>query len=247
MAERDYNNEYGDPANTTYDYKFDDRMRDYFVRALEKYFPNRHDVLEVGCYHGDLTRRLVDVFADVTVMDASSESMDIIAKRFGERVHRVTGTIEDTTPGRDFSTIFLVHTLEHFDNPSDGLRQIASWLKPDGRLLVAVPNANAASRQIAVEMGIVDYNGAVTESERVHGHRNTFSIDTLINTVRKAGLSVIETGGVFFKPLANYQFDALADSELLNEDFYEGCYRLGFRYPDLCASIFAVVERPKAT
>ncbi|APS82802.1 hypothetical protein AVM71_05715 [Piscirickettsia salmonis] len=46
-------------------------------------------------------------------------------------------------------------------------------------LFIVVPNAYAASRQIAACMGIIDYNHAVTESEKVHGHYSTFSLDIL--------------------------------------------------------------------
>ena len=55
----------------------------------------------------------------------------------------------------------------------------------------------------------------------------------------------MQSGGVFFKPLANYQFDRLMDGDVISEGYLEGCYRLGMQYPDLCASIFLVCERGK--
>ena len=113
---------------------------------------------------------------------------------------------------------------------------------------VVVPNANAPSRQIAVQMGLIASNDAVTDAERAHGHRRTYRLDTLERDVRAAGLQVVHSGGVFFKPLANYQFDKLLGGDVISDGYLEGCYRLGLHYPDLCASVYAVCERvvPKA-
>lgn len=243
MTNRDYNAEYEVPEDRKYSYLFDDRMREYFIRTFMDDFVNRDNVLEIGCYHGDFTQKLLAVFPKVTVIDGSSDSLAVVTARFADKVEPVPGVIKDISFNAGFDTIFLVHTLEHLDDPIAELGRIAGWLNSGGRLFVVVPNANAASRQIAVQMGLVEFNAAVTDAEHTHGHQATYSLDTLGSVVRKADLDVVRTGGVFFKPLANYQFDALADSDLLSPEFYEGCYKLGFRYPDLCASIYAIVEK----
>lgn len=244
MSNRDYNAEYEVSEDRKYSYLFDDRLREYFIRTFRDDFKPDGNVLEIGCYQGDFTTKLLEEFSSVTVLDASSDSLAVVKDRFGDKVKRVEGIIQNTDFDESFDTIFIVHTLEHLDTPIDDLKRIGRWLKPGGRLYVVVPNANAASRQIAVQMGVVDYNSAVTEAEHIHGHRATYSLDTLTSVVRKADLNIVRTGGVFFKPLANYQFDGLAGSDLLSPEFYEGCYQLGFRYPDLSASVYAVVERP---
>jgi hypothetical protein len=123
------------------------------------------------------------------------------------------------------------------------LRRAGGWLTAHGRLFVVVPNANAPSRQIAVQMGLIPFNSAVTDGERAHGHRRTYSLDTLQRDVVGADLHIIHRGGVFFKPLANYQFDKLVGGDVISDGYLEGCYRLGMHYPDLCASIYVVCEQ----
>ncbi len=49
--------------------------------------------------------------------------------------------------------------------------------------------------------------------------------------------------GVFFKALANYQWDLLLETDIVSKEYLDGCYDLGQRYPDLCASIFLLCER----
>ena len=105
-----------------------------------------------------------------------------------------------------------------------------------------VPNANAASRQIAVEMGLIEAPTAVTEGEYAHGHRRTYNLSTLKADIVDAGLFATKSGGVFFKPFANFQLDQLIGSGVIGEDYLEGCYKLGKLYPDLCASIYAICE-----
>jgi len=145
---------------------------------------------------------------------------------------------EDWEPKEKYDAIFLLHTLEHLDNPREILRKIKSSLSEKGYLFLVVPNANAASRQIAVNMGIIPYNSAVTEGEKDHGHRKTYSFDTLEDEVRNSGLEIVKKEGVFFKPFANFQFDKIIKEKIIDEKFLEGCYKLGFKYPDLSASIF---------
>lgn len=92
-------------------------------------------------------------------------------------------------------------------------------------------------------MGLVPYNSAVIESERLHGHRKTYSLDTLENEALAGGLKVIHRGGIFFKPLAGSQFDEALAANVISREYLEGCYKLGMIYPDLCASVFLVCEK----
>ena len=105
------------------------------------------------------------------------------------------------------------------------------------------PNANAPSRQIAVKMGLIKHNSAVTPAEAEHGHRITYSLDTLERDAVSAGLKVVYRSGIFFKALANFQWDRLLQTDIISKEYLEGCYQLGQNYPDLCSSIFLMCEK----
>jgi 2-polyprenyl-3-methyl-5-hydroxy-6-metoxy-1,4-benzoquinol methylase len=238
---RDYDAEYKD-SGRRYAYEFDSRLRGYIMRTLEPFLtPGR--ALEMGCYTGDVTALIADRYGDVTVVEASTELIDKARARIGSRATFLHGTFETIELPHRYDAIFLIHTLEHLDDPVAVLRRVRDWLTDGGRLFVVVPNANAASRQIAVQMGLIRSNDAVTDDERAHGHRKTYRLDTLERDVRDAGLHVVDGGGVFFKPLANFQFDRLMGGDVISDAYLEGCYRLGMHYPDLCASIWLVCER----
>ena len=44
------------------------------------------------------------------------------------------------------------------------------------------------------------------------------------------------------KILADYQLDTLIRQKILGPEQIEGLYKLGFDYPDLCGSLYAVCE-----
>jgi 2-polyprenyl-3-methyl-5-hydroxy-6-metoxy-1,4-benzoquinol methylase len=241
VTARDYNAEYKD-GGRKYAYRFDAVLRGYIMRALDPFLPAGR-ALEMGCYTGDVTELIADRYEDVTVVEASDELVASARARLGGRARFVHATFEAVSLPDRYDAIFLIHTLEHLDDPVSVLRRVAGWLSDRGRLFIVVPNANAASRQIAVQMGVIPFNDAVTNDERLHGHRKTYRMDTLEREALDAGLHVAHRGGVFFKPLANFQFDRLAGGDVISDDYLEGCYRLGMHYPDLCASIFIVCER----
>jgi 2-polyprenyl-3-methyl-5-hydroxy-6-metoxy-1,4-benzoquinol methylase len=241
---RDYNKEFQDGQQKKYAYDFDNVLRGYMMRALEPFIrPGK--ALELGCFQGEMTERLADRFTDLTVIEASGDLVKTASARLGSRAKFVHSTFETAQLTDRFDAIFLVHTLEHLDDPTLVLKQAGSWLSDTGRFFIVVPNANAPSRQIAVQMGLISHNAAVTDAEREHGHRVTYSLDTLEAEVRKAGLEITGRGGIFFKPLANFQFDKLMGGDIVSDAFLEGCYKLGMHYPDLCASVYVVCERPK--
>jgi 2-polyprenyl-3-methyl-5-hydroxy-6-metoxy-1,4-benzoquinol methylase len=241
---RDYNKECQDCDGRKYAYDFDRVLRGYMVRTFRPFCPAGGKALELGCYKGDYTELLAEEFADLTVVEASDELLAATRARVGDGVRFINSTFEALELPAQYDAIFLVHTLEHIDDPVATLNRIGGWLAPQGRLFVAVPNANAASRLIAVEMGLVEHAAAITPGELAQGHRRTYCFDTLHRDIAAAGLRVVTRGGVFFKPLANFQFDKLMGTDVLNQGYLDGCYALGLRYPDLCASIYAVCAKP---
>lgn len=240
---RDYNAEGRDVTEHRYAYGFDfDVMHHYMVQSFKPFF--RHgSLLELGSYRGDFTSRLILYFDDVTCVEASGEALAIARERLANKVLFIDGRFETVMLPRRYENIILTHVLEHLDDPVAVLRRInEEWLAEGGRLFLVCPNANAPSRQIAVKMGLIEHNAAVTPAEAEHGHRITYSLDTLERDATRAGLRVIHRSGIFFKALANFQWDRLLQTDIISQQYLDGCYMLGQQYPDLCSSIFLLCE-----
>ncbi len=240
---RDYNAETKDTSERLYAYGFDfDVMHPFMIRSFEPFF-KPGSLLELGSFQGDFTRRLLPHFEDITCVEASSEALETAKIRLGNKVALINARFETTQLPKRYDNIVCTHVLEHLDDPVGLLRRVnGEWLAPGGRLFLACPNAHAPSRQIAVKMGLIDHNASVTPAEAQHGHRRTYALDTLERDAVAAGLQVRHRSGIFFKALANFQWDRLLQTDIVSPEYLEGCYQLGQQYPDLCASVYLMCE-----
>jgi 2-polyprenyl-3-methyl-5-hydroxy-6-metoxy-1,4-benzoquinol methylase len=240
---RDYNSEIKDTADHQYAYSFDfNVMHPYMIRSFEPFFKTG-SLLELGSFKGDFTRRFRERFNDITCVEASGEAIEEARRKLGDGVQFVHSMFESATLPRRYDNIVLTHVLEHLDDPVRVLKRVnEEWLAEGGRLFMVCPNANAPSRQIAVKMGLISHNAAVTPAEDAHGHRCTYSLDTLERDAVAAGLNVVHRSGIFFKALSNFQWDRLLQTDIISDEYLEGCYKLGQHYPELCSSIFLMCE-----
>ena len=242
--QRNYNVEIKDTADHQYAYGFDfDVMHPYMIRSFLPFF-REGSLLELGSFKGDFTKRFLEHFDDVTCVEASDLAIEEAKRKLGDRVTFVNSLFETATLPCRYDNIVLTHVLEHLDDPIRVLKRINDeWLADEGRFFLVCPNANAPSRQIAVKMGLISHNAAVTPAEAEHGHRCTYSLDTLERDAVAAGLKVVHRSGIFFKALANFQWDRLLQTDIIYKEYLDGCYMLGQQYPDLCSSIFLMCER----
>lgn len=150
---------------------------------------------------------------------------------------------ETVSIDKKYDSVFLIHTLEHLDHHIEVLKKVNNWLADDGLFFIATPNANALSRQIAVHMDLISHNNAVTDGEKDHGHTITYSLDRLRSHALEAGFEIVSSGGVFVKPMANFQLDAALEKNIISEKYLEACFQLGRVYPDLCSSIYLVCRK----
>jgi 2-polyprenyl-3-methyl-5-hydroxy-6-metoxy-1,4-benzoquinol methylase len=243
MDKRDYNSELKDSADRNYSYSFDlDVMHPFMLKSFEPFF-NEGSLLELGSFKGHFTQRLRMRFDDLTCVEASSDAIEEAKQRVGGGVVFINALFEQVSLPKHYDNIVLTHVLEHLDDPVAVLKRINDeWLAPGGRLFLVCPNANAPSRQIAVKMGLITHNAAVTPAEAEHGHRCTYSLDTLERDAVAAGLDVVYRSGIFFKALANFQWDRLLQTDIISKEYLDGCYKLGQQYPELCSSIFLMCE-----
>jgi 2-polyprenyl-3-methyl-5-hydroxy-6-metoxy-1,4-benzoquinol methylase len=242
--ERNFNRETRDTPDHKYAYGFDFHvMHDFMLRSFSTFF-REGNMLELGSYQGDFTQKLLRFFNDITCVEGSVDAIRSSQKSIGDKVKYVHSSFESVKLPTTYDHIVMTHVLEHTDDPIAILKKARQdWLSERGRLFVACPNANAPSRQIAVRMGLVSHTTAVTDSEKQHGHRRTYTLETLENDAVKAGLRVVHRSGIFFKAFANFQWDRLLQTDIVSKDYLEGCYQIGQVYPDLCASIFLVCEK----
>lgn len=138
--------------------------------------PRGARVLEVGCQRGETLARLraaLEVEAhgvEPSVREAQAASV--------AGVRCFAGALDAYDPGPlRFDRIQLFHVLEHLHDPLAALLSLRSWLRPEGALLIEVPNACAPY-------------GPLEENFFQNVHLVTFSANTLTALLARAGLVV---------------------------------------------------------
>ncbi len=242
---RDYNKEMADDASHDYAYSFDfDVMHPFMIKSFEPFFNKGGSFLELGSFKGDFTKKFGKYFDDITCVEASSEAIEEARQKVPSNVKFINEIFENVELPKKYDNIVLTHVLEHLDDPVKVLKRINDeWLSDGGRFFLVTPNAMAPSRQIAVKMGLISHNSAVTPAEEKHGHRITYTLDTLERDAKEAGLKIVHRSGIFFKALANFQWDKLVQTDIISKEYLDGCYELGHHYPELCSSIFLMCEK----
>jgi 2-polyprenyl-3-methyl-5-hydroxy-6-metoxy-1,4-benzoquinol methylase len=240
---RNYNQELKDTQGRMYAYNFDfDVMHHYMIESFKHHFVEGN-CLELGSSKGDFTKRLIPYFNDITCVEASDEAIKTAKQNLNYDIEYFNSLFENVQLPKKYDNIILTHVLEHIDDPVGLLSRIKNeWLSEDGKLFLVCPNANAPSRQIAVKMGLITHNAAITPAEAEHGHRITYTLDTLERDARNGGLNVINRSGIFFKALANFQWDQLLNTDIISKEYLDGCFQLGQQYPDLCSSIMLICK-----
>lgn len=191
--------------------------------------------LELGSAEGEMTQFLVNDFEQLTIVEGSADLIAQIPAR--ANLIKVHALFEEFQPEQPFDSIILEHVLEHVDDPVELLNRVKSWLTPNGRLFLGVPNGNSIHRLVAVKMGLLDTPCQLNARDHALGHRRVYTPETLRADIEKCGIKVLEMGGVYFKPLSNGQIQ-----EQWTEEMIQGFYELGKDFPEIAAEIYAVCK-----
>ena len=160
--------------------------RDLLVRV----FPVRARVLDVGCGSGDLLVALAEVSADIVGVDHSEEQVDLARRRLdGAGLSNVRVFVEDGVEylrraGSPVDVVVLSHILEHLEEPSAVLRDVARLCK---FVYVEVPDfeslaSNEFRRLLGRPLVFTDLD-----------HVREFDRRELAELLEGAGLTVLDT------------------------------------------------------
>ena len=217
-------------------------------------------LLDLACGDGLMTQMFADHFDRIVGVDASGKHLAVARQRVpGAKF--CEGLIEEFETGERFDNVYMLDVLEHVRDPIFVLQKAASFLKDEGILIVHVPNANAINRRIAVFMGTLKTCDELSPFDiEIAGHRRSYTMETLKRDIEKAGLNIVDTGGVFFKMLSTPQMDWFlknglweeggfgwgrvgADKKNWKAEFCRACYEIGKERPEDCNIIYAIIKR----
>jgi len=137
-------------------------------------------VLELGAGDGRFVALLTRAGFDAHGIEPSPRACEAAA-RIGARV--VNANAENATVASGGEDAVVVwHALEHLAEPEATVSRIRDWLKPEGRLIVAVPDLASLQARIGGDRWF---------HQDVPRHRTHFTRRGLVSLLERAGLRVV--------------------------------------------------------
>ncbi|MBJ6119788.1 class I SAM-dependent methyltransferase [Pontibacter sp. BT310] len=205
--------------------------------------------LQMGCSNGYETEQLSTLFKSLDVVDGAEAFIQKLSRDSKlQNVNFIFSLFEEFEQEEvslKYDYVFCNYVLEHVYETKSVLKQISKILKPNGVLIVVVPNAHALSRRIASKMGLLNELETLTENDLRHGHRRVYTFKSLEEDIKQAGFVIQETKGVVFKILADFQLNKLLIDGFLTKQHISAMQALSeepenIRYSD---SIFLVARK----
>ncbi|MFW9882209.1 MAG: class I SAM-dependent methyltransferase, partial [Candidatus Thorarchaeota archaeon] len=192
------------------------------------------NILELGIGHGFSTAIFSKAAKEYTVIEGSKKVIDEFHVNFKlQNVKIIESYFETFDSVKQYDNIIMGFILEHVDDPDLIIEKYIKYLKKDGKLFIAVPNAESLHRRIGYEANLLENIEDLSEADLLLGHKRYFTVEKLIKLVDKPGLKIVSIEGLFLKPLTTEQIINLN----LSQEILNGMMKIGVNYPELSAGI----------
>jgi SAM-dependent methyltransferase len=160
-------------------------MKDNFKEVsafLNKLFPERGNLLDIGCAYGHFIKIMKGHGWSVTGIDPSSEAV-ASARRKDLQVYETI--LEDAVfPEASFDAITAFYVLEHLADPFSALKKIFNMLKHGGIVVLRIPHTTPIVK-------FLNFFGIRNNLYDLPYHLYDFSPKTVRLLLEKAGFSLI--------------------------------------------------------
>lgn len=206
-----------------YDVKFDPQYAADPLSLIIKKIRNNTDILEFGPANGRLTEYLQkEKSCNVDIVEYDSKTGNE-AKQFARHscIGEKEGDIEldywaDSFQGFKYDYILFADVLEHLRNPAKALKRCKEFLKPDGQIIMSIPNV----ANNAIVLDLMDGKFRYMDTGLLdRTHIFFFTKETILSMLKENGYNI-------------YSFERIVRSPEDSE--FNNSYNM---YPSLVSSI----------
>ncbi len=149
------------------------------------------DVLDVGCGEGFLAEQIQQMGNRVTGIDVlpTAQRQEAMEGYIPANLDEELDPDEPALRGRQFDKVLLLDVLEHLRTPENLLASCRRLVKPNGHLIVSVPNVANITVRLMLLMGKFDY----TERGILdHTHVRFFTRKTVRRLLESKGYQILD-------------------------------------------------------
>jgi len=158
------------------------------VKRWASDFKNPGFAFELGCGDGLMLDTLRSLGWKVVGNERTAQAASFAAHKLGLPVF--VGGLDALQPTPLFDLIFLFQVLEHLEDPVTVLKQLVQLMKPNGKIIIGVPNYGGWQSRVGKEKWFhLD----------VPRHLNHFSRPSLHFHLKEAGLEIEKIGFASFE------------------------------------------------
>ncbi|MFC1568340.1 class I SAM-dependent methyltransferase [Candidatus Margulisiibacteriota bacterium] len=195
---------------------FDKVQGEFVVRHLIE-SKIRGKVLDIACGDGLLTTKISEIptVKSICGLDAFEEAVAIAKQRqYKCPVSFTRSFFEDFPLNEKYDSITAINILEHVNDHVSFLKQVKAMLSENGRAFIYVPNADSLHVLLAVKMGVIPDKYYLNRWQKEFvGHTIHYDMDLMMSHATKAGLKIVDSGSIIFKPFSNSQLDYLLSAK----------------------------------
>ncbi len=172
-------------------------------RRLKKFLPHKAEgnLLDIGAGIGQFLHHAHPLFTQVSGTEVSESAVRIAKQKYG--IDLYAGQVEELDlPLGSFDNITLFHVLEHVPDPMKLLNRCRELLRPQGVLVIAVPNDVLAwtskIKKLGKKLGLAPFQkfspvlGIARAGESREIHLSHFTPAVLRQLIENSGLTIAE-------------------------------------------------------
>ena len=158
-------------------------------------------ILDIGCGAGDNAAQLKGKGASIDGLTLSEDEA-VLAREVCENVwiHNLEAGLPDAVEG-PYDAAICSHVLEHICWPEKLLAGVRRVLRPDGRLIVALPNMLTARNRFRIMLGQWNYTRSGLMDNT---HFRVYTFKTAQEMLRKNGFELVEATATGALPIPGW-------------------------------------------
>ncbi len=226
-----------------------DLQYDFDNEILLNWYPKRilnltkedKSLLELGLGHGYTTSIFAKHFKKHTVLEGSPAVIENFKKKYPDCACTIIKTYFENFKSNDkFDVIVMGFILEHVDDPLEVLKHYKQLLSAEGKMFIAVPNAEVLNRRLGHIAGMLPDMQTLSENDFILGHKRYYTFKLLKEEVLKAGYEIEKSEGIYLKPFTTKQMLSLN----FDKKIIDALCTVGIDYPELSCGILLQLKVP---